>query len=408
MSIFFNTQKYSLSDDINVYCNNEYKSINYSDGDSTEQGIYKIISNVKDLSVLSTELRDYCDDWPTVYHLGSERANILRPFEDILKGADVLEIGAGCGAITRFLGESGANVLAVEGSLRRAKIARARTRDLDNVTVLAEKFADFETDHKFDVITLIGVLEYANLFTSSDTPTQTMLEDVYRYLKPNGKLIIAIENQLGLKYFAGAPEDHKWRVMYGIEGRYTKNDPETFGKKKIQDILHNANFATQHFFAPFPDYKTANSIVSEIAYQKPGFNAAAFAIENTLKDHQLPNHLLFSQEKTWKVVHDNGLGLELSNSFLIVASPERESETAVQFTQLAFHYSTSRIPKFCKQSHFISDGTGEIKIKTSRLMNIANRKEINNELSNIIKEEDVYFRGKSLNEKISEIISYYY
>lgn len=405
MFSLFNTRKYSLNDDINVYCNNEYKSINYSDGDSIEQKIYEIICNTNDLSVLSTELRSHCVDWPTVYHLGSERANILRPFEKLLKGADVLEIGAGCGAITRFLGESGANVLAVEGSLRRAKIARSRTRDLDNVTVLAEKFADFETDHKFDVITLIGVLEYANLFTTSDTPTKTMLKDVYSYLKPNGKLIIAIENQLGLKYFAGAPEDHKWKVMYGIEGRYTQNDPETFGKHKLQSILKSANFNSLQFFAPFPDYKTANSIVTESAYRNTSFNAAVFAIENTLKDHQLPNHLLFSQEKTWKVVHDNNLGLEFANSFLIVASPLEDSQLAVESDYLAFHYSTSRLKNFCKQSHFITDGVDKIKVKTCRFATEFNDKERNGPLINDIKTENDYIVGVSLNEKISQIVS---
>ena len=35
-----------------------------------------------------------------------------------------------------------------------------------------------------------------------------MLQRVRSLLKPEGKLIVAIENQLGLKYFAGAPEDH--------------------------------------------------------------------------------------------------------------------------------------------------------------------------------------------------------
>lgn len=405
MSNLFNAQKYFLNDDINVYCNNKYESINYSDGDNIEQNIYEIISNVDDLSVISTELRHHCNDWPTVYHLGSERANILRPFEGILKGADVLEIGAGCGAITRFLGESGANVLAVEGSLKRAKIARSRTRDLDNVTVLAEKFADFDSEHKFDVITLIGVLEYANLFTTSDTPTKTMLEDIYSYLKPNGKLIIAIENQLGLKYFAGAPEDHKWKVMYGIEGRYTKNDPETFGKHKLQSILKSAKFNSHQFFAPFPDYKTANSIVTESAYQNTSFNAAAFAIENMFKDHQLPNHLLFSQERAWKVVHDNNLGLDLANSFLIIASPEENAKPIVEPSYLAFHYSTSRIKKFCKQSHFISDSSGKIKVKTFRLSTDFNDKEINGSVINSIKEDNEYIIGTSLNERISQIIS---
>jgi len=405
MCDLFNTEKYELNEEINVYCNKNYKSINYNDGDSIEQNIYNIISKASNLSVLSNELRTHCIDWPTIYHLGSERANILRPFENSLNGASVLEIGAGCGAITRYLGEAGAQVLALEGSIRRAMIARSRTRDLENVTVLAEKFSDFDTEKKFDVITLIGVLEYANLFTSSETPTKTMLEDVRKLLKPNGKLIIAIENQLGLKYFAGSPEDHKWQVMYGIEGRYTKNDAETFGKNELQEILQSAQFKKQSFFAPFPDYKTANSIVFEDGYNFQNFNPAAFAIENTHKDHQRPNHLFFSQEKTWNVVCKNKLGLDLANSFLIVASMDESDVTIFDTSVLAYHFSTSRLTQFCKKTKFISNADGGIKVLTSRLSPQIENKVKKDNLINSIKVNDEYVYGSSLNQKISQIIS---
>ena len=221
---------YILDESTNVWLNPSYKGIAYNDGDEIETRIFNIIKEATDISVLSTELRQHCTDWPSQYHLTSARANILRPFEQTLKNANVLEIGAGCGAISRYLGECGAQVLALEGSPRRASIARSRTRDLDNITVLAEKFDQFKSNHQFDVITLIGVLEYANLFTPGDNPALIMLQRVRQLLKPDGKLIIAIENQLGLKYFAGAPEDHFGKPMVGIEGRYGKDQAQTFGR----------------------------------------------------------------------------------------------------------------------------------------------------------------------------------
>ena len=183
--------------------------------------------------------------------MSGSRANVLRPFENILKG-DVLEIGAGCGAITRYLGECGANILALEGSPRRATIARSRTRDLENVTILAESFDQFSCDHQFDVITLIGVLEYANLYIPGENPPLAMLERVQSLLKPEGRLIIAIENQLGLKYFAGAPEDHLGKPMVGIEGHYRKNQPQTFGRKVLSDMLEQAGFSVSRIFSAVP------------------------------------------------------------------------------------------------------------------------------------------------------------
>ena len=159
---------YHLDPATGVWSQPEFNSIDYSDGEETEQQLQHIIDTASDISSLSPELRQHCADWPTTYHLSSLRANILRPFE-ITEDHDVLEIGAGCGALSRYLGECGASVLALEGSLRRAGIARSRTRDLDNVTVVAEILSAFETPQKFDVVTLIGVLELSLIHISEPT-----------------------------------------------------------------------------------------------------------------------------------------------------------------------------------------------------------------------------------------------
>jgi cyclopropane fatty-acyl-phospholipid synthase-like methyltransferase len=107
----------------------------------------------------------------------------LRPFAHLLQG-DVLEIGAGCGAISRFLGENGGNILALEGSQRRASIAASRTRDLDNVQVVAERFDRFTPGRQFDAITLIGVLEYATMFGEGEHPEKDLLTQSVNYLSP--------------------------------------------------------------------------------------------------------------------------------------------------------------------------------------------------------------------------------
>ena len=346
---------YVIEPSCNVWCRPGYSGIAYNDGDEIEQRIAAVIRDASDITVLSTELRTHCTDWPSLYHLSSSRANILRPLEQSLAG-DILEIGAGCGAITRYLGECGASVLALEGSPRRAAIARSRSRDLNNVTVLAEKFDQFECDRQFDVITLIGVLEYANLFTTSDNPAKSMLERVRALLKPDGKLIIAIENQLGLKYFAGAPEDHIGQPMYGIEGRYRKDQPQTFGRRALQTLLTESGFSQSAFMSPLPDYKLPASIVTEAGFSDPDFDAAALAWQSVRRDPQLPSIMSFSPELVWPVAAQNGLALDLANSFLIVASGSQV--TGLQSDVLAYHYSTDRRPEFCKETVFIKRADG--------------------------------------------------
>ncbi|MDD2031070.1 methyltransferase [Pseudomonas sp. 39167] len=355
---------YQLNEELKIWSRPDYASINYSDGDTTELRIKDLINQARDVSIFSDELRGWCTDWPSLYHLSSTRANLLRVFEADLRG-DVLEIGAGCGAITRYLGEQGGNILALEGSSRRASIARARTRDLPNVSVLAETFENFQIDKKFDVVTLIGVFEYANLFVSGENPAANMLQKVRSLLKPDGLLIIAIENQLGLKYFAGAPEDHVVTPMFGVEGRYNSTTPQTYGKQVITSLLSDAGFLSNEFFAPFPDYKLPVSIVTEEGFEEPGFDAAAFAWQSARRDPQLPELCTFSLELAWPQICKNGLGMDMSNSFLIGASPT--TRKTVDDGTLALHFSSDRRAEFCKSSTFRKEVDNTIRVHYEKL-----------------------------------------
>lgn len=382
---------YTRDEQTGVWVRSDYQGIAYSDGDKAENKLAAIIRDAEDVSVLSEELPQHCTDWATLYHLSSIRGNILRPFEHLLKGK-VLEIGAGCGAISRFLGECGAQLLSLEGSPRRASIAASRTRGLENVTVLAERFDDFKTDEQFDAITLIGVLEYASMFSADDDPAYAMLKRIRDLLKPDGHLFIAIENQLGLKYFAGAPEDHLSVPMYGIEGRYTAGQPKTFGRKELIQLIERAGFKSSTFLSPSPDYKLPNSIITEAGFTSNEFDAAALAWQNVKKDPQLPEATHFNLEKAWPVVIDNDLGMELANSFLVAASCA--GTTPIAETTLAYHYSTGRKAAYCKESLFVKSGQG-IEVQYRRLGN-ESPAEQDETFKYILPATDAYAKGKIL------------
>ena len=90
----------------------------YTDGENVEAELLALMRATTDRSVLSPALRAAIRDWPTHYHLSPRRANLLRPLGGWLRGRAVLEVGAGCGAITRYLGECGARVVALERNYR--------------------------------------------------------------------------------------------------------------------------------------------------------------------------------------------------------------------------------------------------------------------------------------------------
>ncbi|MBX8534043.1 glycosyltransferase [Pseudomonas cichorii] len=383
-----------------VWARPDYQGLAYSDGDESEERLAQIIRDAVDLSVLSGELSRHCTDWPSLYHLGRARGNILRPFSHLLSGR-VLEIGAGCGAISRYLGESGASVLSLEGSLRRATIAASRTRDLDNVTVVAERFDQFNPPHGFDVVTLIGVLEYASMFSQQSDAALNMLKRVKDLLEPDGVLLLAIENQLGLKYFAGAPEDHLNSPMYGIEGRYNDHDPETFGRKSLMALLEEAGFSRSQFLFPMPDYKLPNSIVTQRGFESGSFDAAALAWQNARKDPQLPGAPLFNLERAWPVIVSNGLGMELANSFLVAASSSTSS--VVPPDMLAGHYNVSRKPGYCKQTLFIETDDGiEVRHEPLRAETVIDEE---GAYRHVLSRVDRYRRGQALSQQFLNIAS---
>lgn len=62
-------------------------------------------------------------------------------------------------------------------------------------------------------------------------PYENFLTIIGKHLNENGKIIIAIENKLGLKYWAGCQEDHVGKYFEGIEDYPITNGVKTFSKK---------------------------------------------------------------------------------------------------------------------------------------------------------------------------------
>lgn len=321
----------------------DQESIPYSDGHSNEIYIKRVIQNARNLSSDSDELQNYIIDYTSQYHLSSKRSLLINGF-NFNPTARVLEVGCGCGAITRFLGEVFNTVIAVEGSPRRAEIARLRTRDIDNVCILSAPLQEIKFTQKFDLIFCIGVLEYSSVFIKNDAPVDKMLSLLQGLLTDHGVLIIAIENQFGLKYFAGCPEDHTGICFEGIEGYPTfgANHAITFGRKEISQILVNNKFDTVTFYYPFPDYKFPQCILSQELFEnKTGINPGELISNYSSHDNDRQRSTLFNQRLTWYELGKNHLIEDFSNSFLICAHNSK-SLSHVSTAWLARFYNLDR------------------------------------------------------------------
>ncbi len=279
----------------------------YSDGD-IEDELLNIVQNNKEYdTVLSKESR-----WAILYHLSPIRQNIINwyPFKE---GASCLEIGGGCGAITGALCEKLKSVKVVELSKRRALINYTRHQEHSNLEILVGNLNDIKFDEKFDYITLNGVLEYAGSFTHTEEPYKDFLKQIKTYLKPDGKLIIAIENRYGLKYFAGAREDHTNKIFDGITGYEGNNSVRTFGKTEIETLLTQSGYPQQDFYYPHPDYKMPLEIYSQ------EWLPSHYSQLSSAPNFDSQRYELFNETKAFEGIIKNNQFEFFANSFLIIS-----------------------------------------------------------------------------------------
>ena len=282
----------------------------YSDG-PVEEELLEIANNYKEEELNQVIAKK--NSWPILYHFSHIRQNILE-WLPITKQDKVLEIGSGCGPITGVLARKAKSVDCIDLSKMRSTINAYRNRECDNVKIMVGNFQDIEGSlrEKYDYITLIGVFEYSEGYIGTEQPYVEMLRRIAGHLAPGGKLVIAIENRLGLKYWAGCTEDHVGIYFEGLENYPDTKGVRTFSRKELQDLVAAAgNFKTT-FYYPYPDYKFPMTIYSEKRLPQKGelkdnfCNFARYRIQ------------LFNESRVYDSLVDAGLFPEFSNSFLLL------------------------------------------------------------------------------------------
>jgi 2-polyprenyl-3-methyl-5-hydroxy-6-metoxy-1,4-benzoquinol methylase len=290
--------------------------IEYSDGHAIEERILELIRQAPKRDSSESIAQSQYAQWPVRYHLCPERANLLRPFH--FRGLDVLELGAGMGAVSRWIAEEARSLHVVEGTHARFKVLSERLKDLSNWSGEVGNFQDFETDRRFDAVCLIGVLEYSELFlrNTGGSPHLWLLQRCRQFLKPGGILIVAIENALGLKYWNGAAEDHRATLFDGICGYPASATPRTFSRKELKQLLVEAGYGEVDVFYPFPDYKIPRTILSEGLFEKAPALAAELAAGLPSHDYLgLPLVKYFPDTLACENLARAGLLADFSHSF---------------------------------------------------------------------------------------------
>lgn len=324
--------------------------IRYSDGQAEEQKVLEILQKLPPLASYSVPPAGALAEWSTEYHLCPERGNLLRHFD--FSGLSVLELGAGMGGVSRVVAESARRLVVVEGTSARFAALKERLKGLENWEGHVGNVADVSLGEKFDVVLVIGVLEYSELFvegTSGKSPFIVFLDKAKEHLAPHGVLVLAIENRLGLKYWAGASEDHLGSLFDGLCGYPPGKTAKTFSQQELTEVLATSGLQVLRRYYPFPDYKLPTSVLTDELLQRAPQAAADLAMAKPTRDYLHAGAARFFPE----VLAANGLaraGLlgEMANSFLFVASAQAEPMVLTGLLRQesegdrAWHYASRR------------------------------------------------------------------
>jgi SAM-dependent methyltransferase len=192
------------------------------------------------------------------------------------KNSLILDIGSGWGQFTLSLAKNN-TVCALEPTSERLefiKVASNQENKDKNIFFIGEDFLKINFETKYDYALCIGVLEWVGLFSDID-PIETQkafLNKIKQELKPDGELIIGIENRLGLKYLLGANDDHtgipnvliheailakkKYKTITGRDLKVF-----TYTKLEIEHLLKSVGFTKIKIYAAMPDYKIPEIII---------------------------------------------------------------------------------------------------------------------------------------------------
>jgi 2-polyprenyl-3-methyl-5-hydroxy-6-metoxy-1,4-benzoquinol methylase len=246
--------------------------------DTKEENIRRIIEKIQNGTPWKQAVREKFEaNNPWLYDIvtSNKRTKFL---DDFIKpnNLQILDIGAGWGQFSIPLAKSN-KVCSLEPTPERLNIIKSiaqQEKVSDNMYFIGTDYLDIEFQTKFDLILCIGVLEWMGSFRkqqSAGKVQSAFLKKSRSELSDKGKLVIGIENRLGLKYIMGARDDHHGFqdvMIYGEDfaERFFGGDYVDARRcivhslPEYEEMLRSAGFQNIKFFVAVPDYKLVEEI----------------------------------------------------------------------------------------------------------------------------------------------------
>ncbi|SET95057.1 cytidyltransferase-like domain-containing protein [Lacrimispora sphenoides] len=187
---------------------------------------------------------------------------------------------------------------------------------------------EFLTQYReaFDYIVAIGMAERLT------NPVQAF--SAWRgLLKSKGRLLLGMDNRLGLRYFCGDRDPFTNRSFDGIENYRTlfKGDSNNltgrnYSKEEICSILDSSGWSNRKFYSVLPNLDLPQLVYSEDYLPVEELDIRLFPM------YRYPDSVFLEEEYLYKSITKNGMFHMMANSFLIECSKDNTFENVDHVT----------------------------------------------------------------------------
>lgn len=316
----------------NVYLNDEFFIEEDNSDHEYQERLSRIFSEYQENEFNTVIARE--KDARLIYDLSHIRQN-LAEWLPIQKTQSVLEVGAGYGALTGLFIQRAGEVTVIDPSRKHCEILAKRYQQAENLQIYAGDFTEIleHNSQTYDWIFVLDSFEKSCELVDSANPAQDVLKKLRQKLSPQGKLVAACNNRLGLRFFAGCAEEHSKKYFYGVEGFADDRMPRSFFRAELERMAQAAGFEQQEFYYPYPDYRLPMTIYSDEYLPKVG------ELWDNLKNFEGERYALFDESKAFDGIIKDGLFPVFCNSYMMVlGNGEPDGEKRVIFSK----YSNER------------------------------------------------------------------
>lgn len=235
---------------------------------------------------------------------------------DFVPGSRILYTGSEEDSIAEYLLSQSGYVLDMNGRQKGKNLSVFVAPVTDGMQ--REFFED--NKEKFDYIVSVEDLE-----TVTDLPA--ILKELKELLKPGGRILLGMNNRLGIRYFCGDRDKYTDRNFDGIENyrrAYMKKEDlfrgRMYAKFEIEHILGEAGFANQKFYSVLSNLQNPSHL---LAY---GYTPNEDLANRLYPSYYSPETVFLEEEALYQSLLLNDMFHEMANAYLIEASL-RDEET---------------------------------------------------------------------------------